>query len=836
MPEVFQPGVPITVKIISRPNLSVLNYALEDKPPEGWMVLTNSISYGGAFDALRGKVKWGPFFENTPRTNLYQVVPDTNTVVKFVGGAAFDGQTADFIGERFASPDLTNFFAVRHLPTSYSPGLKMTVILDVNPPPGVSFYKIEDTVPPPSAPGQPRWMVSNVSHDGVADINGVVRFGPFLDDAPRRLTYEVTPPLSVSGAKTFTGIAFADGGAHLLAGDSLLDLVPLHPADISAVDGWITIGEVTAYVAAWKDGGIWPSVGADPPGLVRNDFLERAVELWLGGEGYWYDDRYATPPLWWTSVLNPPSGIPAPQPLPAGTAAANGTAIASMPLVYQPGTKLTVTIAVTPASSVIADAVEDQPPAGWSVGAISEGGFLDVARGKVKWGPFFDSGPRTLSYEVTPPAGATNLVRFNGAAAFDNQQGAIGGQRFARPKPTDFFAVRHLPASYSPGLPMTVILDVNPPAGVSFYKIEDRVPSPSPELWTVSNISHDGVGVEDLGEVRFGPFLDDLPRRLTYELTAPLCVSGSKTLAGIAYADGSQRLLVGDYLLDMVPLHPADTNSVDGWVTIGEVTKYVTAWKRGEIWPCVGPDPEGIVRNDFLERAVELWLGGEHYGFDPAITNAPLWWVNLTNSVLQQDVPIAVVPGSTTTSGTASVSMTNSFLPGVPISIRITATPGPGVSAYALEDQPPEGWTVLTNSISEGGRFDALRGKVKWGPFSDDTPRTNSYQVIAPLDAGEVGRFVGGVAFDGQTADFIGPRETMRNGNPPPRFSSVRLLSGGLELTLQGGGVGIFTIQRSPDLIGWSLVGTIPTSGGPVVFVDSSATNRTWTFYRAVWQ
>src|SRR5439155_19637046 len=123
------------------------------------------------------------------------------------------------------------------------------------------------------------WIVSNISHDGV-ETNGVVRFGPFLDDRPRQLTYDVTPPLCVSGTKTFAGIAFGDGSQRLLVGDSVLDMVPLHPAEIGPVDGWMTIAEVTAYVAAWKDGGLWPCVGRDPIGLVRNDFLERAVELW----------------------------------------------------------------------------------------------------------------------------------------------------------------------------------------------------------------------------------------------------------------------------------------------------------------------------------------------------------------------------------------------------------------------------------------------------------------------------------------------------------------------------------------------------------------------------
>jgi len=221
-----------------------------------------------------------------------------------------------------------------------------------------------------------------------------------------------------------------------------------------------------------------------------------------------------------------------------------------------------------------------------------------------------------MSYEVTPPAGATNLVRFNGSAAFDGQQGAIGGQRFASPRPTDFFAVRHLPASYSPGLRMTVTLDVNPPAGVSFYKIEETVTLPtSEEGWAASNVSHGGVVAG--GVLRFGPFLDDAPRQLTYEVTPPLCLSGTKSFVGTAFADGSSRLLVGDSLIDPVPLHPAEISAVDGWMTIGEMTAYVAAWKGDGLWPCVGADPVSHVRNDFLERAVELWQNGEAYRYDP---------------------------------------------------------------------------------------------------------------------------------------------------------------------------------------------------------------------------
>jgi hypothetical protein len=88
-----------------------------------------------------------------------------------------------------------------------------------------------------------------------------------------------------------------------------------------------------------------------------------------------------------------------------------------------------VAISLTPATNVLVQAAEDQPPAAWPVTDISTGGFYDSARGKVKWGPFFDAQPRTLSYRITPTADARSTVRFLGGAAFDGKGAAFQGRR-----------------------------------------------------------------------------------------------------------------------------------------------------------------------------------------------------------------------------------------------------------------------------------------------------------------------------------------------------------------------------------------------------------------------
>src|SRR5207245_11783676 len=94
-----------------------------------------------------------------------------------------------------------------------------------------------------------------------------------------------------------------------------------------------------------------------------------------------------------------------------------------------PGTNLTVVLKVTASPNGAVYAVEDQPPAGWAVSNITEGGLYDAKRGKVKWGPFFDTTSRTLSYSVAIPADTTGVAQFSGAAAFDDTQSVITGVR-----------------------------------------------------------------------------------------------------------------------------------------------------------------------------------------------------------------------------------------------------------------------------------------------------------------------------------------------------------------------------------------------------------------------
>lgn len=93
-----------------------------------------------------------------------------------------------------------------------------------------------------------------------------------------------------------------------------------------------------------------------------------------------------------------------------------------------PGVAFTVSIALDPPAGTIVAGVEESPPTGWLASNISDSGTWDGGTEEVKWGPLFDpSIPATVTYDLTPPGGATGEHCFTGTVIFDTQNGPIGG-------------------------------------------------------------------------------------------------------------------------------------------------------------------------------------------------------------------------------------------------------------------------------------------------------------------------------------------------------------------------------------------------------------------------
>jgi len=190
------------------------------------------------------------------------------------------------------------------------------------------------------------------------------------------------------------------------------------PSDNNPQDNSISIGETVAYLQSWRTGAAWTVA----PTNIPIDYAVRTAALWRGGGTYQLNSTVGTPPAWWVNSSNTD----------ATENASSDSAVAAMASTYTAGTPLTVSLNVAAGSVLQGYAVEDQVPAGWSVNNINNGGAFDAINHKVKWGVFFDSSARTLSYQAVPPAGAQGAVAFNGTASFDGVVSLpVGGQRAA---------------------------------------------------------------------------------------------------------------------------------------------------------------------------------------------------------------------------------------------------------------------------------------------------------------------------------------------------------------------------------------------------------------------
>ncbi|NJL59432.1 MAG: hypothetical protein HC887_07090 [Desulfobacteraceae bacterium] len=72
-----------------------------------------------------------------------------------------------------------------------------------------------------------------------------------------------------------------------------------HPADINPNNFTLTIGELTAYGLAWKNGTNWTI----PPNPIPVAYVTRAGALWQGGETYRFDSTAGAAPMCWVNTL-----------------------------------------------------------------------------------------------------------------------------------------------------------------------------------------------------------------------------------------------------------------------------------------------------------------------------------------------------------------------------------------------------------------------------------------------------------------------------------------------------------------------------------------------------
>jgi len=85
-------------------------------------------------------------------------------------------------------------------------------------------------------------------------------------------------------------------------------------------------------------------------------------------------------------------------------------------------------------ANVLVVGLRENPPSGWTVSNISNGGRWDVTNEAVKWFFVDDELPEMVSYTITPSVDAEGVACFSGRTNFDgNTERAINGHRCVGP-------------------------------------------------------------------------------------------------------------------------------------------------------------------------------------------------------------------------------------------------------------------------------------------------------------------------------------------------------------------------------------------------------------------
>jgi len=624
-------------------------------------------------------------------------------------------------------------------------------------------YAVEDA--PPTG-----WTVSDISHSGSWDaVNKKVKWS-FLDGTARTLTYKATPPAGESGTKIFSGSASFDGQSVAIGGDSEITPCTCHPADTNH-DGRIVMDEVTAYAAAWKRGE-----------HDNMDYVTNAAYIWKSGEWYHYVPGETPPQCWVPGQESASAVMPAggtlgsmhalPSLLSASLASASSTAVRSLPPDYEPEVAVDVGIEVTPDAGTLAYAIEDAPPAGWTVSDISDGGSWDDVNKKVKW-VFLDGTARTLTYKATPPAGESGTKTFSGAASFDGSSVAIGGDSEIPPYGKPGTATRSLPEYRLDGVPFTVSIEVSLPAGALAYAVEDAPPA----VCTVSDISHSGSWDAVNKKVKW-VFLDGSPRTLSYKITAACAVTGN--FVGAVSFDGHSKPIDGDSAmppcLHAEVRHPSTGDTVQRGQSVNiDLDTNAAGTFNYELWKGntkIGPIPNpwtasGSLPPDNDYRIKAIWsVDSNLYDFGGYFT------INGGDTEGPSTANVAAVPKKVREGKDLKITVTATIDDSAKGNSNIAAAecfvgadPGTGNGTPMLPidgafDSPTEvvSGTINTSSWHEGGSYRVnVRGKdcasadKNWGSVAnilyapggeyevvDETPPAPSRPTPVPVPALEI--------------------------------------------------------------------------------------------------
>lgn len=304
-------------------------------------------------------------------------------------------------------------------------------------------------------------------------------------------------------------------------------------------------------------------------------------------------------------------------------------------------------------------------------------------------------------------------------------------------------AIRTVTGCYTAGYGTTVTVKVTPTTGTQVYTLEETVPPG----WIVApaDINQSGTWDGTMGKVRWGPFYDSVARTFTYKVTSLSSDTGDKYITGQLSLDSTRYVVGGSGTLkDNCSLHPADTNK-DMRLEAGEITAYAYAWITGAVW-AVPPNPIPL---NYVARAGYLWRNGELYSYDSTKAAPDCWIVPTTTTTAAAPRPGLIASARSAGTVRTAVEAPDGIGAGLPVEVTMAVNPPTHATAFTAEQAVPYGWRVI--EVSDGGRWDARSGKVKWGPIYGAAPHSLTFKAIPARSGSGRAALSGIVSFDGSS-------------------------------------------------------------------------------------
>jgi len=485
------------VTVMVTPLASTSSYAVEEVLPAG--LTPQNINNSGSWDSVNRKVKWGPYFDATPRTFTYTVT-GPNGVYTITGTASFNGSGQSTTGDS-------------------------TVTL-----PSVQYHP------------------ADTDQNWILGINEVTAYGAAWKQGQHQNINYVTRAgyLWKNGEKyrdTGSGALNPDADAARWAAGASPNAMPLKSMGYPILNAGVS----TAVRSVANDASSSPdiSVTVTPDSTVSSYAVEELLPAGLtpqniNNSGSWdsanrkvkwgpFFDTTARTFSYEVTGANGPYQINGTASFDGVGRAITGTAQINI------GTPSAPKLAVTPASrSVTKDAGSTtfsvantgSGTMNWTAAVTVGGTWARITSGASG----SNAGTITVGFDANPAGGVQRTATIRVTAL-----GATGS-------PVDVTVVQAANPVGSPAVRTvsgtTVMIAVTPPTSTSSYAVEEVLPVGL----TPQNINNSGNWDSANRKVKWGPYFDATTRTFSYEVTG---ANGTYSVNGTASFDGVGQAITG---------------------------------------------------------------------------------------------------------------------------------------------------------------------------------------------------------------------------------------------------------------------------------------------------